>query len=152
MRSTMPGILIVAHAPLASSLKAVAAHVFASAEVRIEAYDMPADIDMAQAEAQLRQLLAKVRDPQALVLVDLVGASPFNAAVRLAGEPGVRVVAGANVPMLLRAMCYSDRPLDELAELALDGARQGVLPATAPGPQNQASRGARHDPLDRQDQ
>ena len=55
-------------------------------------------------------------------------------------------------PMLLRAMCYSDRPLDELAELALDGARQGVLPATAPGPQNQASRGARHDPLDRQDQ
>lgn len=55
-----------------------------------------------------------------LVLTDLPGATPYNLAVRAAGD-GVRVVSGLNLPMLIRAWNYRDRPLGELVRLCADG-------------------------------
>jgi PTS system ascorbate-specific IIA component len=55
-----------------------------------------------------------------LVLTDLPGATPCNLAVRQAGD-GAHVVSGLNLPMLIRAWNYRDRPLDELTELAMEG-------------------------------
>jgi PTS system ascorbate-specific IIA component len=138
----MAGLLIVAHTPLASSLKAVARHVYpCETDVRVEAYDMPADIDMDLAHAQIQALVEAVRDPQALVLVDVVGASPSNVANWFDHETGVRVVAGVNVAMLLRSMCYSWQDIDELAETAIVGGSAGIQKLNPPGPQNQGCQG-----------
>jgi len=62
-----------------------------------------------------------------LVLTDLYGATPSNAARRLAARPGRRVVAGLSLPMLVRVLNYPGLPLEELAQKALSGGRDGVL-------------------------
>lgn len=62
-----------------------------------------------------------------LVLTDLYGATPSNIACRLRDMFSVRIVAGLNLPMLIRVLNYPDLDLDELAHKAVSGGRDGVL-------------------------
>lgn len=133
----MAGLLIIAHAPLASSLRTVAQHIYPECAARLEVFDVPPDMPSEQIEAGARELLAKVRQPEALILTDVFGATPSNVALRLADGVQVKVVAGVNVPMLWRSLCYADEPLDELVARALAGAAQGVMAVASSRPQNQ---------------
>ena len=134
----MPGLLIIAHAPLASSLRAVARHTFPDCASRLEALDVAPDMPLEQIETQARELLASVRRPEALIFTDVFGATPCNVAQRLADGVQVKVVAGVNVPMLWRALCYADEPLDALVPRAMAGATQGVMQVATSRPQNQS--------------
>ena len=133
----MPGILIIAHAPLASSLKAVALHAFPDSPARLEALDVAPNMPLEEIEAQAQILLTGVRGPQALILTDVFGATPCNVAQRLADGEQVRVLAGINVPMLWRAISYAAEPLDTLVARAIAGATQGVMQVASVRPRNQ---------------
>src|SRR5262249_7657039 len=85
-----------------------------------------------------------------LVLTDIFGSTPGNVATRLAETGRVAVVAGVNLPMLLRALCYRDGKLSDTVEKALAGGTQGVLQIAAiPPQQNQpaSQRGPQGDDL-----
>lgn len=133
----MPGILIIAHAPLASALKSVVTHAYPDCSSSVAALDVASDTPIEQIESQARVLLQQVRTPEALVLADVFGATPCNAAQRLAEGNQVRVVAGVNVPMLWRCLCYADESLDAMAARAVNGAIKGVMHVATSRPQNQ---------------
>jgi PTS system mannose-specific IIA component len=127
------GILVIAHQPLASALEGSARHVFSRdprcAEYRLRALDVEPDADPASLELRARSLVAEADDGRGvLVLTDCMGATPANVAARLA-EPGkVEVVAGVNLPMLLRALCYCECTPQALAEKAMAGGTRGIAP------------------------
>lgn len=126
------GIVIVAHAPMASALQAGGSHCFPDMP-GVFAYDVDAS-DSPEATQQAVCMLIERADNGAgvLVLTDIVGASPSNAATRAvhvaqqAGQ-GVAMLAGANTPMLLRALTYRNLPLEEVAQRALAGGQQAML-------------------------
>lgn len=134
----MPGLLIIAHAPLASSLKAVAQHTFPDCGGRLQALDVLPDQSVEDIEAKARELLAHVSEPDAVIFTDVFGATPCNVAQRLADGLHVKVIAGVNVPMLWRSLCYADEPLDAVVARAVAGATQGVMQVATSKPQNQA--------------
>jgi PTS system ascorbate-specific IIA component len=140
----MSGLLIIAHAPLASTLKAVAAHVFPN-ENRIAVLDIAAGDSPDAAELIARERAAGARDPELLILTDVFGGTPCNVAMRLVDGPQVRVVVGVNVPMLWRAIGYRHLPLAELVERAVSGGVQGVMQLSPTRPQVQATRPTDHD-------
>jgi mannose PTS system EIIA component len=145
----MPGLLIIAHAPLASSLKAVASHTFPECASVLAALDVQPDTPVEEIEAQARTLLEQVRRPEALIFTDVFGATPCNVAQRLASTVDgaqVKVIAGVNVPMLWRSLCYADEPLDMLVARAVAGATQGVMQVATSKPQNQAYKPGANDP------
>lgn len=151
----MPGMLIIAHAPLASALKTVASHAYPDCAKTLEVLDVAPEMPVEQTEALAAGLLARVRDPQALILTDAFGATPCNVAQRLAGlsEFGqVKVVTGVNVPMLWRALCYLHEPLDAVVARAVAGATQGVMQVSISRPQYQATQPGTHDPNQRHHQ
>lgn len=121
----MTRLLLVAHAPLASALKAVAAHVVPEGADRVEAFDVAADERPDDVERRLREALG---NDEALVLCDVPGATPCNGACRLARAAGgrVRVIAGLNVPMMWRVLWSAHQPLDALARLARERGVSGV--------------------------
>lgn len=143
----MPGILIIAHAPLASALKAVAMHAYPDCARRIEVLDVGAADTVEAVEIRARAQLQRVLTPDAVVFTDVFGATPCNAALRLADNPRVRVLAGVNVPMLWRSLCYENDTLDALVVRAMNGATQGVMQAAAPRPPNQTLESACDDPV-----
>src|SRR5664280_2973108 len=71
----MPGLLIIAHAPLASSLKAVAEHAFPECAARLGALDVLSGMPIEEVEAQGRQLLDRLRSPDAAVARAVAGAT-----------------------------------------------------------------------------
>jgi PTS system mannose-specific IIA component len=129
----MAALLVIAHAPLASSLRAVAAHVYPDCNAQLAALDVDAAASPEQTMTQVRAALAALGGAEALILVDVPGATPCNVACAMADGVHVRVVAGVNVPMLWRALCYADLPLGELVARAIEGGRNGVI-ELAPDP------------------
>jgi PTS system mannose-specific IIA component len=149
----MTTVLIIAHAPLASALRDVAQHAYPDCAADVQALDVPRDATADQVEAEARALIARRTDADTLVFTDVFGATPSRGATLLLGSPHVRVVAGVNVPMLWRTLCYGTRePLDALVARAVAGATQGVMPVTASPPQNQTVRSMPNDQADRHDQ
>ena len=145
----MTGLFIIAHAPLATALRAAALHAFPDDAGAIAVYDVPPGADAEQYENEAAALLEGLGSAETLILTDVFGATPCNIARRLAARPGVRVLAGVNVPMLWRALNYRQQPLDDLLALALAGASQGVMPVAYSPPQNQAIKPVSHDSIDR---
>lgn len=141
----MPGLLIIAHAPLASALYGVAAHVYPDDLGGVRALDVPPDWSAEQVEQAARGMLEEVRHPQALILSDVFGATPCNVAQRLADGTNVRVVTGVNVPMMWRALSYLREPLDTLVPRAVAGGTQGVMQVAAQRPQTQTQSSRLHD-------
>ena len=141
----MPGLLIIAHAPLASSLKAVAQHTFPDCGRRLQALDVAPDQSIEDIERRARELLAGLNEPEAVIFTDVFGATPCNVAQRLADGLHVKVIAGVNVPMLWRSLCYADEPLEAVVARAVAGATQGVMQVATSRPQNQAYKPGVHD-------
>jgi PTS system mannose-specific IIA component len=127
----MSGLLLIAHAPLASALQAVARHTFPDCARQLEALDVAPEMSADQVLAAARPLLERL-GPDVLILTDVFGATPCNAALRLVDDVHVRLLAGLNVPMLWRSLCYSNEPLDQLIERARSGGIKGVVPVAAP--------------------
>lgn len=126
--SSLPGhVLLLAHAPLASALQACAAHVFADAPEFVHALDVPADEPPEQTLLRAQQLAARSAGAACLVLTDVWGATPSNVAQQLAQAQGWPLLAGVNLPMLLRAIAYRHEALAPWAQRALDGGHNGLL-------------------------
>jgi PTS system mannose-specific IIA component len=129
----MSGLLLIAHAPLASALKAVAEHAFPDCASKLEVLDVTPEMSVEAVEAQARAILAAAGFEEALVLTDVFGATPSNAALRLQDADGhVRVLSGVNVPMLWRSLCYASEPLAVLLQRAATGGTQGIVPVESP--------------------
>ncbi|MBA4177549.1 MAG: PTS fructose transporter subunit IIA [Leptothrix sp. (in: Bacteria)] len=149
----MPSILLVAHAPLASALLAVARHAYADCSRDVVAVDIPASIGLDDATALVQAGLGELPGPEVLVLTDAFGATPSNAALAVVDGVRARVVTGINVPMVWRSLCYGHLPLGELVTRAVDGGRQGIMQVASPRRQNQQTyRPASDDPDPHQDQ
>lgn len=135
----MARILIVAHAPLASALLQVAQHVFPDCGAELAAVDVLAGAGIEEVQASVRLALAEQPTQEVLILVDVFGATPCNAALAAADGTRSRVVAGVNVPMLWRTLCYQANPLDDLVNRAVAGATQGVMHVSVPKRQHQTA-------------
>lgn len=146
----MAQILIVAHAPLASSLRAVAQHVYPDCGAQLTAVDVSPGASLAAVEELVLQALQALplAGREVLILVDVFGATPCNAALAVADGVRSRVVAGVNVPMLWRTLCYADQPLEDLVSRAVAGATQGVMHVSVPRRQNQTPPTVSHDQVE----
>ncbi len=124
----MIGILIVAHDTLGESLVRAVTHVLGTRPPQLEVLSVAATDDPADLLPAARELVARL-DTGAGVLVfsDLFGATPCNLAAKLLKPGRVEVVAGVNLPMLVRAFTYRNRGLDTTIKKAISGACDGVL-------------------------
>jgi PTS system mannose-specific IIA component len=136
----MNGILIIAHAPLASALRQCVAHVFTDNPEGVAALDVQPNTPPEETLAQARIMLAQLGSIDALVLADVFGATPCNVAQKLVDGVHSKLITGVNLPMLLRTVSYRHETLDALVARALIGATQGVMQVAITAPQNQNRR------------
>jgi PTS system mannose-specific IIA component len=146
----MNGILIIAHAPLASALRQCVAHVFTDHPEGIAALDVQPNTPPEETLAQARIMLSQLGTTHALVLADVFGATPCNVAQKLVDGVHSKLITGVNLPMLLRTVSYRHESLDALVARALMGATQGVMQVAITAPQNQNRRNHDQDQRDHQ--
>jgi len=113
----MIGILIVTHGGLASELLA-AARTIAGATPNFEALSLRWDEGFEDARVKIAAAIARLDHGEGvLVLTDMFGDTPSNAALSLASPDRVEVLTGVNLPMVVRLGCETSQGRS-LAELA----------------------------------
>ena len=123
----MIGLVLVTHGRLANEFLAALEHVVGKQE-NIEAISIGADDDMEVRRGDIVEALARVGSPDGVVvLTDMFGGTPSNLAISIMDAPGgnvpVEVIAGVNLPMLIRLA--SARETTPLAALVLDAQEAG---------------------------
>jgi PTS system ascorbate-specific IIA component len=129
----MIGILIVAHETLGNSLIRCATHILGGTPPQLLHIGITVEDDPAAIVPAAKRLVESLDvGAGVLVLTDIYGATPCNIACQLL-EPGrVEGVAGANLPMLMRALTYRNERLDALVQRAVSGGRDGVTRMPCP--------------------
>jgi mannose PTS system EIIA component len=130
----MVGIVIVAHTPVATAMLGFAEHAFGVVPGRVRAVDIPPYEDIKVSFDRVLEAAKGVNSGNGiLILTDVMGATPANVASKL-DAPGsgaelgnVIVLAGLNLPMLMRCITHRSDALEELAHKALQGGHHGIL-------------------------
>ena len=133
----MPGILIVAHTPIAGSMLGFVEHAYGKVPVRMAAVDIPPHEDTKISFDRVYEAAIQVQSEYGiLVLTDVMGATPANVATRLAKSGlfscKVIVLAGVNLPMLMRAISYRGTGVESVALKAMQGGQNGIIRLGAP--------------------
>ncbi len=124
----MVGVLIITHGNLGASLAGCAEHILGRVPDNLDVMAVDKNDDPLQAfELASSKVSALDQGDGVLVLADIFGATPSNIASKLIVPGRVEAVAGVNVPMLVRALCYSTQSLDVTVSKAVTGGLEGVL-------------------------
>lgn len=124
----MIGILIIAHGTLGESLIHCASHVLNKRPPRLRSLGITAQDDPHLLLPQARALVKELDDGSGvLILSDMYGGSPANIAAKLLVPGRIEGVAGVNLPMVIRALTYRERPLATLLTKAVSGGCEGVM-------------------------
>lgn len=115
----MTGIILATHGQLATGLQS-AVDVITGMGNQIEILQLHPNDHLDHFEENFLTLIGKYREDSCLVLVDMIGGSPYNIASKhLQTNDHYQIVTGVNLPMLLEILMAKDQlTLSELSELA----------------------------------
>ncbi len=98
----MIGLVLVTHGRLAAEFIAALEHVVGPQQ-RITAVCIGAEDDMEQRRRDILDSVAKVEEGDGVVLLtDMFGGTPSNLAISVLDRANVEVIAGVNLPMLIK--------------------------------------------------
>ena len=119
----MLGIVLVTHGNLAFEFAAAAEHVVGPQD-QMRSVCIHADADMEKMRGELIKAVKTVESGEGVVLLtDMFGGTPSNLAISIMEEAKVEVIAGVNLPMLIKLI--SLRKTEKIHEAVLQAQEAG---------------------------
>ncbi|MEN5084222.1 PTS sugar transporter subunit IIA [Bosea sp. TWI1241] len=127
----MIGLVLVTHGHLATEFRSALEHVVGP-QTHLATIAIAPDDDM---EGRRRDILSAVEQVDSgggvIVLTDMFGGTPSNLAISVMDPGRIDVVAGINLPMLIKlASVREDKTLDEAVTCAQDAGRKYITIAS----------------------
>ena len=129
--SSMIGVVLVTHGKLAVEFRAALEHVVGPQD-QIEAVTIGPEDDV---EARRNDIIAAVKRVDTgdgvAILTDMFGGTPSNLAISVMSRPKVEVLAGINLPMLVKlAKVRADCPLEKSVAAAQEAGKKYITVAS----------------------
>ena len=123
----MIGLVLVTHGQLAHEFRLALEHVVGPQEA-LETIAIGPDDDMERRREDILNAVAAVNDGGGVViLTDMFGGTPSNLAISVMQEGSVEVIAGVNLPMLIKlASVRGEGNLDQVIEEAQESGRKYI--------------------------
>ena len=127
----MIGLVIVTHGQLAVELRRATEHVVGPQEA-VETVCIGPDDDMEHRREDIAGAVKKVsRDKGVIILTDMFGGTPSNLAISMLRDGEVEVLAGVNLPMLIKlAEARRTSSLDEASLKAKEAGQRYIAIAS----------------------
>ena len=127
----MIGLVIVTHGRLANEFRAALEHVVGPQQ-SLECVSIGPDDDM---EVRRNEILEAVRrvdtGPGVVLLTDMFGGTPSNLSISIMDDANVEVIAGVNLPMLIKlATIRAETELGKAVDLAKEAGRKYISVAS----------------------
>jgi PTS system mannose-specific IIA component len=131
LNSSMIGLVLVTHGRLAVEFRAALEHVVGSQD-QIETVTIGPDDDV---EQRRRDIIEAVRSADSgdgvVILTDMFGGTPSNLSISVMNRPNVEVLAGINLPMLVKlAKVRDEYPLDKAVVAAQEAGKKYITVAS----------------------
>ena len=126
----MIGMVLVTHGRLAVEFISALEHVVGPQQCA-SAVCIGADDDMEERRAEILESI-KACDTGAgvVVLTDMFGGTPSNLAISIMGQARIEVLAGVNLPMLVKLASVRTRPITEAVRMAQEAGRKYITIAS----------------------
>ena len=123
----MIGMVLVTHGRLADELISALEHVVGP-QPNVTTVCIGPDDDMEQRRAEILDSAAKADEGDGVVLLtDMFGGTPSNLAISVMDKANVEVIAGVNLPMLIKlASVRKTEPLADAVESAQEAGRKYI--------------------------
>ena len=127
----MIGLVIVTHGRLAQEFVAAMEHVVGP-QSAVEAICIGPDDDMEQQRRDILAACGRVEDGQGVILLtDMFGGTPSNLAISVMEQTRAEVIAGLNLPMLIRLASVRTRcTLEDAVAAAQEAGRKYISVAS----------------------
>ena len=127
----MIGIVLVAHGSMAVGLIAALEHVVGPQQ-GVLAVCVGADDDMEERRAEILESVKGFADTGAgvILLTDMFGGTPSNLAISIMGHARIEVLAGVNLPMLVKLASVRTRPIVDAVRVAQEAGRKYITVAS----------------------
>lgn len=130
------GLLLITHEGIASNMLTTAKNMLGVCPLSTRVLEVPLDTSP---EEMIHQASIHIETLEqgngVLILTDLYGSTPSNVGNKLLTNSSLRLVAGLNLPMLVRLLNYPQLDLDKMTSKALSGGKDGILLAEKMVPQ-----------------
>ena len=127
----MIGIVLVTHGRLAIEFRSALEHVVGP-QRQLEAITIGPDDDVEQCRKNILDAVKRVDSGEGVaILTDMFGGTPSNLAISVMSRPNVEVLAGINLPMLVKlAKIRAECPLAESVAAAQESGRKYITIAS----------------------
>lgn len=127
----MIGLVIVTHGGLAAEFRAALEHIVGKQQ-QLETIAIGPEDDASRRRAEIIDAIGRVDSGQGVVvLTDMFGGTPSNLAISVMEDAQVEVIAGINLPILVKlASVRSDTALTEAVIVARDAGRKYIKVAS----------------------
>ena len=123
----MIGLVLVTHGALAVEFRAALEHVVGR-QPQIETISIGPDDDMERRRQDIIDAVARVSSGAGVILLtDMFGGTPSNLAISVMEAGKIEVIAGVNLPMLIKlASVRGEKPLSQAVVAAQDAGRKYI--------------------------
>jgi mannose PTS system EIIA component len=123
----MIGLVLVTHGQLATEFRAALEHVVGQQEA-LETVSIGPEDDMEERRRDIMSAVDRVNDGSGVILLtDMFGGTPSNLAISVMEAGRVEVLAGVNLPMLIKlASVRGEHALDDAACAGQDAGRKYI--------------------------
>ena len=126
----MIGLVLVTHGRLAVEFRAALEHVV-GAQSQIEAVTIGPDDDVEQRRRDIVEAVKRVDTGEGVaILTDMFGGTPSNLAISIMEQARIEVLAGVNLPMLVKLASVRTRPIAEAVRMAQEAGRKYITVAS----------------------
>ncbi len=123
----MIGLVIVTHGRLSEEFRAALEHVVGPQE-KLETVSIGPDDDMELRRKDIMEAIGRVDDNDGVILLtDMFGGTPSNLAISIMDHARIEVIAGVNLPLLIKlASLRNDCDIKEAIEKSQEAGRKYI--------------------------
>ena len=124
----MTNLLLITHGNVGEAMLAMAVDTLGRSPLPVKCLAVMPDDEPVALLDRAQQILEGFPAGDVIILTDLFGSTPSNIAAHLSRDhPGVYMIAGMNIPMLIRLLNYAGRDTTTLVDKAISGGRDGIF-------------------------
>lgn len=122
----MVGIIAISHGPFSKALIKSVEMLYGKQD-KVEAISLDQGESMESLNNRINEIIKEFQVNEVLIMVDLLGGTPYNASSIEIENSNINVITGLNMPMILEALLFRNETLEKMSAITTEAGKNGIV-------------------------
>lgn len=122
----MVGIIAISHGPFSKALIKSVEMLYGKQD-KVEAISLDQGESMESLNNRINEIIKGFQVNEVLIMVDLLGGTPYNASSIEIENSNINVITGLNMPMILEALLFRNETLEKISDITTEAGKSGIV-------------------------